>query len=62
MTHYRPKERPNTVRVVHEKTGEENWIPLFDAQGVPLYPELMGELDVIEARPHWRLDAASRLG
>jgi hypothetical protein len=24
VTHYRPKERPNTVRVVHEKTREEN--------------------------------------
>jgi hypothetical protein len=26
VTHYRPKERPNTVRVVHEKTREENWV------------------------------------
>jgi hypothetical protein len=48
MTHYRPKERPNTVRVVHEKTREENWIPLIDAQGVPLYPELMTELDALK--------------
>ena len=48
VIHYRPKERPNTVRVVHEKTGEENWIPLFDAQGVPLYPELMGELESLK--------------
>jgi hypothetical protein len=48
VTHYRPRERPNTVRVVHEKTGEENWMPLFDAQGVPLYPELMAELDAIK--------------
>ena len=46
--HYRPKERPTAVRVVHEKTGEENWIPLFDDNGVPLYPELMGELDAIK--------------
>src|SRR5262249_14194935 len=29
------------------KTGEENWIPLFD-EGVPLYPELMAELDAIK--------------
>jgi hypothetical protein len=37
VTHYRPKERPNAVRVLHEKTREENWIPLFDsATGVPL--------------------------
>jgi hypothetical protein len=48
VTHYRPKERPNTVRVVHEKTREENWVPLFDAAGVPLYPELMAELDAIK--------------
>jgi hypothetical protein len=48
VTHYRPKERPNTARVVHEKTGEENWVPLFDERGGPLYPELMAELDVIK--------------
>jgi hypothetical protein len=48
VMHYRPKERPNTVRVVHEKTGEENWIPLFDNAGVPLYPELMTELDALK--------------
>jgi hypothetical protein len=47
VTHYRPRERPNTVRVKHEKTREENWIPLIGEGGVPLYPELMGELDVI---------------
>jgi hypothetical protein len=47
--HYRPKERPTTVRVVHEKTGEENWIPLLDDRtGAPLYPELMAELDAIK--------------
>ena len=48
VTHYRPKERPNAVRVLHEKTGEENWVPLFDDDGVPLYPELMAELDAIK--------------
>ena len=48
VAHYRPKERPNAVRVVHEKTREENWIPLFDDNGVPLYPELMAELDAIK--------------
>ncbi|MFZ2081659.1 MAG: hypothetical protein WAV38_34420, partial [Xanthobacteraceae bacterium] len=48
VTHYRPKERPNTVRVKHEKTGEENWVPLFNDQGVPLYPELMIELDALK--------------
>jgi hypothetical protein len=35
--------------VIHEKTGEENWIPLLDDQtGVPLYPELTAELDAIK--------------
>jgi len=47
VTHYRPKERPNAVRVLHVKTSEENWIPLFD-NSVPLYPELMAELDAIK--------------
>jgi hypothetical protein len=48
VTHYRPKNRPNAVRVLHEKTGEENWIPLFDDAGAPLYPELMAELDKVK--------------
>ena len=48
VTHYRPKDRQNAVRVLHEKTGEENWIPLFDDKGGPLYPELMAELDAIK--------------
>jgi hypothetical protein len=48
VAHYRPKERPNAVRVLHVKTGEENWIPLFDDKGVPIYPELMSELDAIK--------------
>jgi hypothetical protein len=47
VSHYRPKERPNAVRILHEKTAEENWVPLFDDAGVPLYPELMSELDAI---------------
>jgi hypothetical protein len=33
---------------VHEKTGEENWIPLFDDAGAPIYPELQAELDAIK--------------
>jgi hypothetical protein len=48
VRHYRAKERPNAVRVLHVKTREENWIPLFDDVGVPLYPELMGELDALK--------------
>jgi hypothetical protein len=48
VTHYRPKDRPHAVRVVHWKTREENWVPLFDDNGAPLYPELMAELDAIK--------------
>ena len=49
VAHYRSKERPRAVRVVHEKTREENWIPLFDETGAPLYPELMAELDSVRS-------------
>jgi hypothetical protein len=45
--HYRPKEQPNSVRILHGKNEEENWIPLYDKDG-PLYPELMAELDAIK--------------
>ncbi|MCP3368284.1 hypothetical protein [Bradyrhizobium cajani] len=48
VSHYRPKERPNMVRVVDEKTKQEGWIPLLDDAGVPIYPELMAELDAIK--------------
>jgi hypothetical protein len=51
VTHYRPKDRPNAVRVVHEKTREENWIPLFDEKtGAPFFPELMAELDAVKRK------------
>jgi hypothetical protein len=45
ITHYRPKERPNSVKIVHPKNGEEAWWPLFDENGEALFPELMAELD-----------------
>ncbi|QOZ33654.1 hypothetical protein [Bradyrhizobium sp. CCBAU 53421] len=32
LSHYRPKERPNMVRVIDAKTGTESWIPLFDPE------------------------------
>jgi hypothetical protein len=49
VAHYRPKDRPNAVRVRHEKTREETWVPLFDQDSTtPLYPELMAELDAIK--------------
>ncbi len=48
VSHYRPKERPNMVRIVDEKTKQESWIPLIDDAGVAIYPELMAELDAIK--------------
>ena len=48
ITHYRPKERPNSVKIVHPKNGEEAWWPLFDETGENLFPELMAELDAIK--------------
>lgn len=48
MSHYRPSERPNSVRIVHPKNGEEAWWPLTDETGAPLFPELMDELDEIK--------------
>jgi hypothetical protein len=48
VTHYRPKQQPNAVRVLHPKTNEELWIPLFDDGGIALYPELMAELDAVK--------------
>jgi hypothetical protein len=49
ISHYRPIERPNSVRIVHPKNGEEAWWPLFDEAGTPLFPELVAELDAIKA-------------
>jgi hypothetical protein len=48
--HYKPPERPDSVHVVHPKTGEEAWWPLFDEAKRPLFPELMAELDDIKTR------------
>jgi hypothetical protein len=49
ISHYRPKERQNSVCVVHPKAGEEAWRQLFDETGEALFPELMPELDAINA-------------
>jgi hypothetical protein len=48
ISHYRPNARPNSVCVVHPKTGEGAWWPLFDEAGNQLFPELMPELDAIK--------------
>jgi hypothetical protein len=48
VSHYRPKEHPNMVRVLDEKTKKESWIELIDDAGASIYPELMAELDAIK--------------
>src|SRR4029453_11947042 len=48
ISHYRPDERPNSVKIVHPKNGEEAWWPLFDESDEALFPELMAELDAIK--------------
>jgi hypothetical protein len=50
VSHYRPKEHPNLVRVVDKKTKQAGWVPLFDDDGSALYPELMAELDAIKRK------------
>ncbi|WP_183507921.1 hypothetical protein [Methylobacterium brachythecii] len=45
--HYRPRERPDEVLIMHPKTGEEVWIPLLD-RGEPLFPELVARLDEVK--------------
>ncbi|AWM08281.1 hypothetical protein [Bradyrhizobium symbiodeficiens] len=48
VSHYTPKDKPDMVRVIDEKTRAEGWVPLFDDDGMALYPELMIELDAIK--------------
>lgn len=47
VEHHRPRERPDVVFIIHPKSGEEVWIPLFNA-GEPLFPELMARLGAIK--------------
>jgi hypothetical protein len=47
LSHYRPKDRPDEVMIVHPKNGEAVWVPLFD-RGAPLFPELMARLDAMK--------------
>ena len=42
---FRPKERPNSVRVLHHKTGEVTWLPLVSRNGEAHFPELSAYLD-----------------
>lgn len=48
--HYRPSDAPDVARVWHHKTGEVVDIPLFDADGTALWPELTARLDAATRR------------
>jgi hypothetical protein len=48
LAHYRPKDHPDEVLIVHPKNGEAVWIPLFaikEGKRVALFPELMARMD-----------------
>jgi len=49
LAHYRPRGREREVFIVHPKNGESVWIPLFDASGAALFPELMARMDRLKA-------------
>jgi integrase len=44
-TQYRPVDAPDIVRIFHHKTGKLVNMPLYDADGTVLWPELMARLD-----------------
>lgn len=47
-TDWRPAGRPDSVHIIHAKTGEEVWQRLADDDGSPLFPELTDYLDGLE--------------
>lgn len=50
LEHYRPKDRPDEVLIVHPKNGEAVWVPLFDPKsGLAMFPELMARMDRLKA-------------
>ncbi len=49
LDHYRPRNRPDEVKIVHPKNGDYVWYPLFDDDGeTPLFPELMARMDALK--------------
>jgi hypothetical protein len=45
LQHYRPKDMPNHILVVHPKSADEVWVPLFRANGELAHPELTPRLE-----------------
>jgi integrase len=48
--HYRSGENPDCVVIQHPKTDEAVTLPLYSADGRPLFPELMTRLDEAQKR------------
>jgi hypothetical protein len=44
-SHYRRPDAPDTVQILHNKTGENVDVPLFDQDGTHLWPDLVPRLD-----------------
>jgi integrase len=44
-SHYRPADAPQTIRILHNKTGESVSVPLYDEDGTHLWPDLVHRLD-----------------
>jgi hypothetical protein len=44
-SHYRPADAPETVKILHHKTGEVVDLPLYDDDGTDLWPDLTPRLD-----------------
>jgi hypothetical protein len=44
-SHYRPNGAPNSVCIFHHKNGEIVDVPLYDEDGVDLWPDLVPRLD-----------------
>ncbi|MGL3208318.1 tyrosine-type recombinase/integrase [Bradyrhizobium sp. BR 1433] len=45
---FRPADAPDFVRIIHFKTGAEYDVPLYDADGSHLWPDLTPRLDAAE--------------
>jgi hypothetical protein len=46
--HFRHKDHPDCVLIMHNKTGKRVWWPLYDLEtGEPFYPDLMARLDAV---------------
>jgi hypothetical protein len=70
-SHYRPADAPDSVRIIHNKTGESVDVPLYDEDGTQLWPDLVPRLDsepplgtllVMRDKPRPEKEAALAMG